>query len=266
MRPRSSLRFVVFGAAFLVVSGLLPATTFPAAAQPADPADMSITKTDSPDPVFEDQTITYTVTVTNNGPDAAADVMMTDNLSPLVAFQSAAMCTHDGAATGGDVTCPIGSVANAASVTRTIVVKAQQNGTAVNEAHVASSTPEPDPNNMTNNHVSITTTINPSADLAIEKTDNPDPVRPGNTLTYSITVVNHDLDDVAENVMLTDALPSSVTFNSVSATQGACEHFTGGTVRCQLGNVNPNGATATVTITVTPNQAREIANTVTVSS
>lgn len=262
MRPRTLRSLLVLGAVSLVVAGLLATAQLPAGAQAAA-ANLSITKTDSPDPVFEEQQITYTVTAKNNGPDPADNVSITDNLSSLVQFVSAANCTYDGPT--HTVTCSLGTLANGAEVARTIVVKAVQNGTAENTASVSSSTPEPSPD-PNPNAITITTTINPSADLRIEKTDNPDPVQPGKTLTYSVTVVNHDLDDVAANVVVTDALPPSVTFNSVSQTQGTCEHQTGGTVRCQLGNVNPNGATATVTIVVTPNQPREIANTVSVSS
>ena len=44
-------------------------------------ADLAITKTDSPDPVDHGATLTYTITVTNNGPDAAADVTVIDQVT-----------------------------------------------------------------------------------------------------------------------------------------------------------------------------------------
>src|SRR3989475_10060245 len=52
-------------------------------------ADLSITKTDNPDPVNAGATLTYTVTVTNGGPSTAANVQATDNLPAGVTFQSA---------------------------------------------------------------------------------------------------------------------------------------------------------------------------------
>src|SRR2546426_850878 len=52
-------------------------------------ADLSITKTDNPDPVNAGATLTYTVTVTNGGPSTAANVQVTDNLPAGVTFQSA---------------------------------------------------------------------------------------------------------------------------------------------------------------------------------
>src|SRR5256712_2190391 len=52
-------------------------------------ADLSITKTDNPDPVNAGATLTYTVTVTNSGPSTAANVQVTDNLPAGVTFQTA---------------------------------------------------------------------------------------------------------------------------------------------------------------------------------
>ena len=43
-------------------------------------ADLEITKSDSPDPVTTGSDLTYTITVTNNGPDAATSVTVTDTL------------------------------------------------------------------------------------------------------------------------------------------------------------------------------------------
>src|SRR5207247_11469347 len=49
-------------------------------------ADLSIVKTDSPDPVQSGQELTYTLTVTNNGPDVATDTVVTDSLPSRVTF------------------------------------------------------------------------------------------------------------------------------------------------------------------------------------
>src|SRR2546428_10417885 len=43
-------------------------------------ADLSVTKVDSPDPVNAGSNLTYTITVTNNGPDAAANASWSDTL------------------------------------------------------------------------------------------------------------------------------------------------------------------------------------------
>lgn len=102
----------------------------------------------------------------------------------------------------------------------------------------------------------------PEADLAISKTDDPDPVIPGTPLTYTITVTNTGPLD-ATGVIVTDTLPLTVTFASSSASQGTCS----GTniIICNLGTIN-NGASATVTIVVTATASGTFTNTASVAS
>ncbi|MHC4457696.1 MAG: CFI-box-CTERM domain-containing protein [Planctomycetota bacterium] len=100
------------------------------------------------------------------------------------------------------------------------------------------------------------------ADLAVEMTDSPDPVIAGNNLTYIINVFNYGPDD-ATGVIVTDTLSAGVSFVLATSTQGACSDSSG-TVTCNLGDIS-NGATASITIVVTPNTAGVIANNVSVT-
>ena len=100
----------------------------------------------------------------------------------------------------------------------------------------------------------------PAADLAISKSDAPDPVTVGNPLTYTITVTNNG-PSAATGVATTDTLPAGVTLVSATASQGNCSGTA--TITCNLGVLN-NGGSATVTITVTPTQIGGISNTATV--
>jgi len=61
----------------------------------------------------------------------------------------------------------------------------------------------------------------------------------------------------ASNVRLTDVIPSSATFVSVTTSQGSCSGVT--TVTCNLGNIAAD-AKATVLLTVTPNVAGGLTN------
>jgi uncharacterized repeat protein (TIGR01451 family) len=105
-----------------------------------------------------------------------------------------------------------------------------------------------------------------STDLAITKADNPDPVRVGSALTYSIGVEN--LGPLAAGgVTVTDSLPKSVDFVSAASSSGTCTQQKR-KVTCALGSipfggVNYSGA-ATVRIVVTPRQLGTITNTATV--
>src|SRR5207245_1308418 len=102
-----------------------------------------------------------------------------------------------------------------------------------------------------------------SADLSITKTDNPDPVNAGATLTYTVTVSNGG-PSTAANVQVTDNLPAGVTFQNASGTGWTCVQA-GGVVTCTRGSVAPGGAPP-ITITVTPAICGTITNPATVGT
>jgi uncharacterized delta-60 repeat protein/uncharacterized repeat protein (TIGR01451 family) len=108
------------------------------------------------------------------------------------------------------------------------------------------------------------------ADLSITKSGAPNPVLSGNRLTYTLALTNDGPQD-ATGVTVTDALPGSLHFNSVSSRQGTCTRSTatnpqpkGGTVTCSVGNL-VHGANATITIVVTATTPGTVTNTAKVS-
>jgi uncharacterized repeat protein (TIGR01451 family) len=86
-------------------------------------SDLAIMQTDSPDPVKPNKPLTYTISVTNNGPSDATGVTLTDTLSAQVTFVSATSSQGSCNESGGIVTCELGSVANGTTATVTIIVK-----------------------------------------------------------------------------------------------------------------------------------------------
>ena len=111
--------------------------------------------------------------------------------------------------------------------------------------------------------ISQTLHANPATDLSIAKSDSPDPVVAGNSLTYQITVTNHG-PSMATDVIVTDALPSGLTLPAATPSQGDCS--TTSTITCDLGSI-ASGADATITIVanVAPSAARTLTNTATVA-
>jgi uncharacterized repeat protein (TIGR01451 family) len=106
----------------------------------AEQADLEISKADSPDPVTVGDNLTYTITVTNLGPDAATNVVVTDTLPSGVTFVSASPgCVHS----AGVVTCNLGNIPAGGFVTITIVVTVTAPGTISNTATVTSDTLDP---------------------------------------------------------------------------------------------------------------------------
>ena len=82
--------------------------------------DLEVRKADSPDPVAAGHTLTYTLTVINNGAGNATGVTLTDTLPSRAVFSSASTgCSES----GGTVTCSIGTLASNASTEVTIEVR-----------------------------------------------------------------------------------------------------------------------------------------------
>jgi uncharacterized repeat protein (TIGR01451 family) len=179
-------------------------------------ADLVTTKT-GPATVAPGGAITYTITTRNDGPNAAANVIIRDNIPPETTFSSA---SDGGIFADGVVTFPvIPSLAPGTSVTRTVTVTAPNNaGTVVNRASNTSDTPDPNPANNDGSQppaqVVTTITIPASADVVVSKT-GPATVNPGGTIAYTITLTNNG-PDAATNIIIRDTLPPGLTFNNAS--------------------------------------------------
>ncbi|HLF84050.1 MAG TPA: C25 family cysteine peptidase [Blastocatellia bacterium] len=107
-------------------------------------ADLSVSKTDSPDPVTAGNALTYTLTVSNAGPDAATNVVLTDTLPGSVTFVSAT--SSQGSCSGTTtITCNLGTINNGANATVQIVVTPNSAGMITNTVSVTATENDPTP-------------------------------------------------------------------------------------------------------------------------
>jgi uncharacterized repeat protein (TIGR01451 family) len=235
-------------------------TPTPTPTETEDPeADLTITKSDSPDPVFTNGTLTYTLVVTNNGPDAAENVVVTDPLPPGTTLDSYGYGTPAGcgiATTPGTVTCNLGTLDDDETVTITFNVTAPDfEATLTNTASVTTTTLE---FNTDDNQDTETTNVieppddDPTVDLEITKSDSADPFTLGSgTLTYTLVVSNNG-PDTAPFVIVSDGLPDDVAFLDLD-NEGCSYNSEAHEVVCFLGSM-ASGATQTITIETLPLQ------------
>ena len=131
-------------------------------------ANLSITKTDSPDPVVVNGTLTYTIGVNNAGPDDASAVKVVDTLPAGTTFVSATgtnwVCNN----VSGTVTCNRtgGNLAPGAAPNITIVVTAPGTPGAITNSATVSS---PNDNTPANNTATATTTVQNQGTIELKK-------------------------------------------------------------------------------------------------
>jgi uncharacterized repeat protein (TIGR01451 family) len=240
-------------------------------------ADLSVTKVDTPDPVFTGNNITYTITVTNGGPSDATNATLADTVPTNTTFVSLSSpggwnCTVPSVGGTGNINCsiPTMTVGNAVFTLVVDVDNAVTTGTIItNTVTVGSSTTDPT-NNQT---ASATTTVsNQSSDLSVTKSDSPDPVNAGSNITYTITV-NNAGPDAAINATLADTLPANTTFVSLSSPGGwsCATPAVGGTglVNCSIPSLAvsaPAVFTLVVNVDTDAGAGSTISNTATVAS
>ena len=144
VRSRSGTKcfFCLLLALVSIASLLLSAS--PALAQPL--ADLSIKKTDHPDPVTVGELLTYRLDVANQGPNAATGVVVTDVLPSSVRLVGVPPgCS----AAGNTVTCTVGSLDIDDSFFVFLSVVPKEPGVITDTATVSSVTPDPNPFNNT---------------------------------------------------------------------------------------------------------------------
>jgi len=230
-------------------------------------ADLSISKTSSPDPASAGDLLTSTLTIANAGPSAAADVVVTDQLPDGVTFVGAdtpqGSCSED----DGLVRCALGTVPVGQPIVvevRTRLAADLEDPSSANTAFVSSPTADRIlENNAAGSSVAVTT----EADLSVTKSVTDDELRPGQRTTFRV-VVRNDGPSVARSVTVSDKLDPGLTAVTASLPGAGCE-TTASDVRCILPQL-PVGESRTMTVTADVSSAigadQALANTATAVS
>lgn len=182
--------------------------------------DLAIVKTADRDTVTGGETISYTITVSNLGPNTAFNIGVRDTLPDFLSP------IHSAVADGNVLFWQIDSLTT------------EQSRDISYQARVDSVLPKPPPHltnisrvfaqndtNATNNvdRFTVVTTLRPRppkpVDLAIQKQADKDSVNAGETITYTLTITNLGPND-ASTFQITDIVPEFMTPIDVDTSQG----------------------------------------------
>lgn len=214
-------------------------------------ADLSISKSASPDPVTAGETVTYTLTIENNGPGIATNAQVLEMIPAGTSMDSINVdnpdsnfefCTLSGV-------CYLGMVTPVTTVTVETVLRVDPGYSAASITNLASVTadqPDPDP---ADNVASATVNVNTLASLRITKTDLNDPVVSGDLIDYQISLANDGPSD-AYNIVITDTIPVNTVFAGAS---DSCSEANG-ILTCDLDTI-PSGDTESILLRVITNDA-----------
>lgn len=186
--------------------------------------DLSISQSDSPDPVSAGQALIYEVNVSNSGESDAFGVVVTDTLPANTTFVSATgegwSCTHS----AGIVRCErsILTLNSIAPPIQIIVNAPDSAGTLTNEVVVDSAITDV---NLTNNSHSITTTVTAGADLGISFTSNPTVIEVGDVLTFEVEVENYGPSSANIITATIELPPNQVAYESATGSGWTCSHL-----------------------------------------
>ena len=184
-------------------------------------ADLEIIKLVSDAAPHKGDKITWTIIVTNNGVDDAANVVATDKLPSGVVYVSD---DSNGAYDYKTGIWTVGDLANGESATLNIVALVDTtNATIVNVANVTSDTYDP---NETNNKCNNSTTVPPEADLVLTIEPSATLVTVGDKITFTVTVVNQG-PDTAVNSRAFINIPDELKLLGFKPSKGTYDPKTG---------------------------------------
>jgi uncharacterized repeat protein (TIGR01451 family) len=203
---------------------------------PTSGADLALTTT-VPATVTAGAPYSYTLAVTNAGPDTATTVAMNHTIAGAtvasIAGTGSWICTN----TVTTVTCTASSLVSAAGGSVTVNTIAPASGSVT---YTTAVTADNDPN-AANNTANDTTAVNANVDLSLSATVSPSSGAVGTDFDYTLPVANAG-PSAASNVTITSTLPPELSF--VSATGATCIGTT--TISCTVGSIAASGSTSVV--------------------
>ncbi len=199
-------------------------------------ANVQINKTTNKNTPNVGETVTFTITATNNGPDQATNIKITDIMP--AGFEGIIAIPSTGSYAGGVWSIPVlENGANAVLTLSAIIGSSLANQTTTNTAT----------RTQQDQYNSLTATANaniyvPLANVQINKTTNKNTPNVGETVTFTITATNNGPDN-ATNIKIADLMPYG--FNNLQIIPSVGTSYSNGVWSIPL---LVNGISATLTL------------------
>ena len=224
-------------------------------------ADLNLTKSVNESAPALGSNVEYTLTLSNDGPNTATGVEVTDALPDGLSLVSADPNT--GSYDSGVWT--VNELATGEQTTLTLTTTVENTEDVMNTAEVTASDqfdPDSTPgNNVSNEDDQANTTVSgQAADLAVTKTVDDSEPTVGDDVTFTVDVTNNG-PTTATNVSVDESLGDGLSFQSATVSQGSYDE---GTNVYDVGTLD-SGETATLTLTATIDNATDTTNAVEVT-
>lgn len=156
-------------------------------------ADIAVSVTASADTVKKSDTLAYVITLQNNGPDSAKQIVLRDTLSKQLTFIADSSSKGTALFSDGILTVTIGLMEPGEKVTIVMIAKADSSGVILNKAYASAMTSD---FNLSNNNATDTTVV--PIVLAVDGTSNeipttyslsqnyPNPFNPSTTIKFGL--------------------------------------------------------------------------------
>ncbi len=241
-------------------------------------ADLELTKTVSATTAYVGGSVSYTLSLKNNGPQPTANVVVTDVLPAGLTYVSQSGTGTYVPATGK---WTVANIANGQTVTLTILASVSGplavNTIVTNVAEVTDSLsrdPDSTPGNSSTTEddddtAAFTVVAPPTAEVAVTKTVNVANAGVGDVVSYTITVKNNGPDAISGGV-LNDILPASLGYQTFSTSPVGSGVYNPTTGAWNFGSL-ANGQTRTLRINAkvlaitSPTQPLNVTNTASVN-
>jgi len=232
--------------------------------------DVSITKTADQASYTVGDDVTYTLTVTNLSDSDVTGVVVSDVIPSELTYTD---CDNAGAsydASTKTLTVDIGTMVAGDTVDITVTCSATEAGTGIsNTATVDMTKTDIDStNNESTAEIDVETPpptpTPPEYDVSITKTEDEGLYTVGDNVTYTLTVTNSS-DTGVNNVVVTDVIPSELTYTSADVTlsyiggYGKTYNMMNSTLTVTMSSM-PKGATVTILVTCKATEVGTITN------